>query len=418
MKRYLLLASLFMAGIAPMMAEIEDDIYFDPKKAAHKSNQAKTYDNSSSRRSSNYIANFQDMDVDEYNMRGQYYMTPIDTIGERTENEPDFVYTTQIQKYYNPTIVVDNERVLSDVLNNSYGNVSIEYNYNGIPSFGTWFGNSLFNVSIGYPYYSWNPYYPWNSYYGPSYYWNWGWTPSWYWNTSWAWGPSWSWGGYYPPYRPYNPPVRPPYNNYRPGSNKPVGPAPGWSNGSHRPLGNYNGNNHSTRPGNRPTTPSGSMNNYSAPGYGRYHNSTNVRPGTSTTPSSTGNLHNQGTGNPRPGYTIGEGGHRRPNTGNTYQSGRPTNNSSTGNNRVNGSSTNSSRPGSGYNHNNSSQNYSPSDNRSNSSGSYGGSSSRSSNRSYNSGSYGGNRSYGGSYGGGRSSGGSRPGGNGGGGRHR
>ena len=88
-----------------------------------------------------------DMDVDTYNRRNQYYMSPVDTIGSRVENGEDFVYTQQIQKFYNPTIVVDNANVLADVLANSYGNVEIEINAGGLPVFTPYYGYS-------WPYYS------------------------------------------------------------------------------------------------------------------------------------------------------------------------------------------------------------------------------------------------------------------------
>ncbi|MDE6811128.1 MAG: hypothetical protein K2J15_02130, partial [Muribaculaceae bacterium] len=182
-KPYFLLAVMLAAG-SSLYAEIEDDIYYNPNNAAHDSNQAVHKKN----RKSNYIPDYQDIDVDSYNARGQYYSTPIDTIGARVENDQDFVYTTQIQKYYNPTIVVDNQSLLSDILANSYGNVNIEYNINGIPSFGAWWGSIwnpvYWNVGLYSPYYYGGYYNPW--YWGPSYSWNWG--PSW----SWGWGPSWS----------------------------------------------------------------------------------------------------------------------------------------------------------------------------------------------------------------------------------
>ena len=73
----------------------DDDIYYDPRRDTS---------NKQTKRNSNYIRNMADMDVDAYNRRGQYYPTPVDTIGEATGNAEDFVYTQQIQKYYNPTI--------------------------------------------------------------------------------------------------------------------------------------------------------------------------------------------------------------------------------------------------------------------------------------------------------------------------
>ncbi|MFM9587593.1 hypothetical protein, partial [Streptomyces caniscabiei] len=82
--------------------------YYNPKKAEKEATQERV--------SRNYIADFQDMDVDDYNRRGQYYVSPVDTIGMRAETDQDFVYTTQIQKYYNPTIVLDNVDLLTDVI--------------------------------------------------------------------------------------------------------------------------------------------------------------------------------------------------------------------------------------------------------------------------------------------------------------
>ncbi|MDE6523281.1 MAG: hypothetical protein K2L17_10720, partial [Muribaculaceae bacterium] len=176
----LLLLAMAMGSMTPVAVfadDYVDDIYFNPKK--DKNVGAK-------KKNPNYIENFSDIDVDTYNLRGQYYNTPIDTIGARVSSEEDFVYTQQIQKYYNPTIVLDNSQLLADVLQNSYGNVEIVYN--GItPAF-------LPTYRYGWPYYSYyDPWY-WNvgfggwsigGWYDP---WNWG--PSW----SWGWGPSWSWG--------------------------------------------------------------------------------------------------------------------------------------------------------------------------------------------------------------------------------
>ena len=156
----------FIIGLAltaiafPAVAQDEfDDIYYNPK--SNSSNKEKKQ-----KKQSNYIADFSSMDVDEYNRRGeQYYESPIDTIGTVVENQEDFVYTQQIQKYYNPTIVVNNSDVLADVLENSYGNVDIEI-VNGSPVF-----TSIYTGGYGW---------------APSYY-NWTYAPSWTW--SYAWGP-------------------------------------------------------------------------------------------------------------------------------------------------------------------------------------------------------------------------------------
>ncbi|MEZ3519347.1 MAG: hypothetical protein K1V75_05350, partial [Muribaculaceae bacterium] len=179
MRHYLLLASMLLTASTPIWGQIEDDIYYNPKKAEKEATQERV--------SRNYIADFQDMDVDDYNRRGQYYVSPVDTIGMRAETDQDFVYTTQIQKYYNPTIVLDNVDLLTDVIANSYGNVNVEFNINGIPSFGPY---------VSYLPTAWGNWYLWNS---PGWSISWGWNGPWsspWWGGPWNWGygPSWGWG--------------------------------------------------------------------------------------------------------------------------------------------------------------------------------------------------------------------------------
>ncbi len=305
MRHYLLLASMLLTASTPIWGQIEDDIYYNPKKAEKEAVQERV--------SRNYIADFQDMDVDDYNLRGQYYASPVDTIGMRAETDQDFVYTTQIQKYYNPTIVLDNVDLLTDVIANSYGNVNVEFNINGIPSFGpyvsylpTAWGNWYLWNSPGWSIsWGWNG--PWSSPWwgGP---WNWGYGPSWGWGPGWGWGwgpgyPSWGWGPSWGPSWGCGP-LRPHYHaDYRPGGNRPVGVRPGWGDNT-RPGGNYNG-------GRRPVGSSGAS----------------ARPG---------NGYN-GTSRPSGGYTIGAGGHRMIGQG-----------TSAGSNRVSsGSSTNRGQSGTG-----------------------------------------------------------------------
>ena len=199
-----------------------DDIYYNPDKpSASRTTQTQKQ---KKQKKSYYISDFSNMDVDEYNRAGDmYYATPVDTIGTTVENGQDFVYTQQIQKYYNPTIVLDNADLLEDVLNNSYGNVEVVINNNGIPVFSPYYSS----VYYDYPFYA-----------------------SWSWGPSWTWGPSWSWGwgpGYYPGWGPGWGPGhypggwhRPFYADYRPGAHRPTAPRPGWS--GNRPRGgNYNG---------------------------------------------------------------------------------------------------------------------------------------------------------------------------------
>lgn len=175
-----LIATMGILALTIPVAQAQyDDIYYNPKKSGE-STQSTTA-KKKKKQQSYYIEDFGSMDVDEYNRAGDmYYETPVDTIGYQAETGQDFVYTQQIQKYYNPTIVIDNADVLEDVLNNSYGNVQVVINNAGIPVF--------------------EPVY----YYPSSYYWNWGprWSVSWNWGPSWGWGPSWAWnwGPAYPSY--------------------------------------------------------------------------------------------------------------------------------------------------------------------------------------------------------------------------
>ncbi|MDE5773633.1 MAG: hypothetical protein K2H86_04160 [Muribaculaceae bacterium] len=286
-KIMLLATVMTVVGSSAVFADdYEDDIYYNPKK----DNTIKR----SSKGKSNYISNFQDQDVDSYNRRGQYYITPVDTIGASVSNGEDFVYTQAIQNYYNPTIVVDNAELLADVLYNSYGNVDVVFNYLGVPEFvppyvprSSWYLNfGPLSIGLNDPWwwpsttFGWN--YGWNYGWGPS--WSWGynnwynpvwggfWNPGW-WGPSWGWVPGPSWGAGRPHY------------DYRPGGRVPVGPRPGWA-----------GN---TRPGN-----------------GR-HPGSGIRPGDNTRPATgpghnghlgvMGNGSNGGHRNPASGYMGGSG---------------------------------------------------------------------------------------------------------------
>lgn len=247
MKKILLTLGVLALSLPVAQAQY-DDIYYNPDKpSASRTTQTKKQ---KQQKKSNYIADFSNMDVDEYNRVGDmYYATPVDTIGTAVENGQDFVYTQQIQKYYNPTIVLDNADLLEDVLNNSYGNVEVVINNNGVPVFSPYYSSVYYN----YPFYAswnWGPSWTWT--WGPSWTWHWGWGPSWAWGPSWTWGPSWSWGwrpGYYPGWGPswswgpgYYPGGwhRPFHADYRPGAHRPTAPRPGWS--GNRPRGgNYHG---------------------------------------------------------------------------------------------------------------------------------------------------------------------------------
>lgn len=356
-----ILTALLTGAILPSAVYADDyvdDIYFNPKKDTKVG---------ASKKNSNYIENFSDIDVDAYNLRGQYYNSPIDTIGSKTASDEDFVYTQQIQKYYNPTIVLDNSDVLADVLENSYGNVEIVFN--GVtPSF-------LPVYSYGWPYYRsvYDPWYwnvsfggwydPW--YWGPS--WSWGWGPSWGWSHTWGpswgwgpgWGPSWGWGHVPGP----RPPMHP-NTTWSPGGNRPVRPGTGWA-GSTRPgvarkPGVGHSNSHS---GN---APSGSKWSIGGNHRGSYNQS--------------GTPNRQNASENRKGYYVGSDGHRY--TGNVSSGTSNRNNSSVGNKRGNTSTSKSNRSYTNSTNNTSTRSNNSSYNSrrssgSSSSGSFGGGSHRS-----------------------------------------
>lgn len=365
MKRIVLLASVLSFAIAPMLADnvYEDDIYYNPKK-----DKALKY---KKLKKNNYIANMADMDVDEYNGRGHYTPMPSDTIGGKTENGEDFVYTQQIQKYYNPTVVIDNADQLGDILSRSYGNVNIVVDCDNI-MFEPWYR--------GYPSYAfYSPFTRWGfgNYYwgaGPGLTWGISWCDPWFVNpiyNPWAWNWAWNWGPAWYPARPGWD-----YPRYTPYGNRRSGIGGNWARGN--AGGNYRGsyNKGSMTAAGRPGTTGNRrmFNSISSP-------NAVVNNGTATRP-----------GNNR-GYYINQQGHRVTNPATTT---RPSNTTNSSRNYYN-----SNRSGSHGNHRESNvpkhyYNYDP--------GSY-----SSSQGSYGSG------SYGGSYGGGhRSSGG----GGGGRGRHR
>lgn len=412
MKKILLLALLTALSVPAIHADY-DDIYYDPHKAQKTATK---------KAKSNYNPNFQNQDVDAYNRRDQYYTTPVDTIGFGTENGEDFVYTRKIQKYYNPTIVVDNSDILADILENSYGNIEVIYN-GGTPYFlpiynTAWWpsisiGGWGWNLSFGSPWY--RPWYSgwYNPWYGPS--WSWGWGPSWAWGPSWdwGWGPGWgpAWGWSSPTWRP----GRPYYADYRPGGMKPTGPRPGWS-GNRRPggnsvhnygtPGNYSRPGSSVRPGSQTTNRrpyNGVSNgNYNYQPGNRYNGSTVNRPGNSSRPSGSGTTRPSGSSN-RGGYSGTVRGNRpsastEVNKSVTTTPSRESGTSNRGNSYVNRNSNN----GTSYNYNrgnNSYRNNSTTTNRSSNSYRNSGSSYRNSGSSYRNSSGSSNRSSGSTRGG-------------------
>ncbi len=301
MKYQIYLPLFVVLSIQNIMAQdvYDDDIYYNPKKDTASNILKKKASQS------NYIADFNNMDVDTYNMRGAFLPLPSDTIGAAAENGGDFIYTQEIQKYYNPTIVVDNAELLADVLNNSYGNVDIIINDNGTIGFAPWSYSWPYGWG-SYAYYDpWRPGWGWGwnvgfGYYDPWYAWGYG--PGWYpgWGPGWMWGPV--WGGYR-------------YADRTPGGNRRTGAYDGWASTSRPGGGNYAGGG-SHRMGNgRYGVPGTSGATTSAGNNHRVYNGSSY---TGTLPSR-GSL---STGNR--GYTINSSGHRVNGTG-TINNGSTTN---------------------------------------------------------------------------------------------
>lgn len=326
-KNLLLIVMLAVMGNAYAQQDY-DDIYYNPNKK----NTTEKTTKKKSKKGSAYIADMGEMDVDIYNRRGDtYYYTPVDTIGDAVSQGEDFVYTQQIQKYYNPTIVVDNSSVLADVLENSYGNVEIIYNGS----------TPVFSPIYSYWGPGWNCYspYAWNFTWTPydSFLWRYGgpyWSPTW--GLSWNWGwngiyygwPTWGWG---PAWRPA-PHPNPQWmaNHWRPNGNRPVNNRPvGYTSAAGRP-----GNAHGMRPtaGNQPnfgTTASHRRNP------GNYPTATAARPiqiqngmGSGSRPGGNGNVNIGGNHRPSASVNTNTAASARPSTNNVNTS-RPTMNVNT-----------------------------------------------------------------------------------------
>ncbi len=341
MKKIPILTIMLLGIVSAAFAQesYDDDIYYNPKKDKDLNQKKKS--------NSNYIADFSSIDVDSYNMGGALIPVPRDTIGVAAENGEDFVYTQEIQKYYNPTIVIDNAELLADVLNNSYGNVDIVLNDNGIIGFGPY----SYNWPYGYfgPSYGWG----WNGYWG-----NWGWNIGWgYYDPwyAWGWGPSWGWypgtwypgswypgawypGGWYPGVNPSRPSYY--YADYTPGGNRRTGAGGNWANNT-RPGGNYsNTSGHRTTTG-RYSVSANNSTSISSVNNHRVYNSTAASKTTST--SGRQGISPNGYSFTINGHRVSGGGNSTTNNyGNrTYNSNSTT--SSPANNRSYNSTTNSNR---------------------------------------------------------------------------
>lgn len=338
MKKIFLISACMGLALAGFAQDFDDDIYYNPKTAktqtpksakGNPSGQPVVLDGETQTYYYYPESTYQEnRDVDEYNRFGGYYTTPIDTIGDGIANSQDFVYTQEIQKYYNPTIVVDNKALLADVLDNSYGNVNIVYDY-GYPVFSPWYSwtSPWYRTSV----WGWyDPWYSWGYYPG----WSWGWTWGWNgWYDPWfawgpAWGPAWGWNGHWASSHPR------PGNDLRPGWAGNTRPGTG---SGHRNPGITAGQGTASRPGTRPGTSStrpgiNSSHRYNGSGANhRYEGTVTNRPnlnldaqrpgqtGTYTRPGTSNGTHRPITTRPASNMTINTNNNHITNMGGNMQ---------------------------------------------------------------------------------------------------
>lgn len=209
----------------------DDDIYFNPNKDKDRNVEAakKAASRQTQRTANGYIitrvADYPAADtyaaegsstrsVDEYNRRGVFARPDTTaTLPDSIKAAADFAYTRQIERYYNPDIIISSDD--PEIVELYYAQPAEVNIYVNTPGYGYW----------GYPYYAgwYDPWYwgtsLWYPYWGPSWSFSWGWGPGWGWGPYWGWsspiwGPAWGWGWTSPGHgwgaaRPYNNPRHP-----------------------------------------------------------------------------------------------------------------------------------------------------------------------------------------------------------------
>lgn len=332
-----LLALILIGGysIASAQGYDDDDIYYNPSKAKAAKTEAKkastqatvvtdypaadTYTPSST--------SGVNIDIDAYNRRGVF---ATDTAAATTGNTSNFECTQQIERFYNPRVVIESpDAELAQYYYAEPAEVNIVINTPGYWGYGysPYYYNSpwYWGTPRSWWYYNSWAYNPWTWGYGPS--WSWGWGPSCAWGP--AWGPSWGWGGYHPVHRPswahrpggnvrpaYRPGHTPSYGNSRPGNYRPgttSGYRPGnaGNNSGYRP-GRGTTNRSKSSSGYRPGNSNNSNNGYSRPGSNsnRSQSSPSYRSsGSSRSSGSMGGGYRGGGGSSRGGGGGGRGRH-------------------------------------------------------------------------------------------------------------
>lgn len=292
--------------------DYDDDIYFNAKKAkTEKKDKVVNATTMSSVTTADYPAadtyvitgNGVNIDIDTYNRRGVFANDTISAnSSSRVENTQSFECTQQIERFYNPRVIIESpdESVAQIYYATPATDIDI---YIGSPYCG-----------VSYPYYS-SPWY-WSTPRSWWYYNSWVYNP-WYWDyyPSWYWGYSYYYPTYYPYYPGYYPRYYPTYYPYYP-SYYPSTPKRPGSN--YRPGGYHGGSTGNYRPSNRPGDyrPGGSS-----------HNS-NYRPGRGTNRSSSssgsyrsGSSSNKDNNSYRPSENSNNRGNSyRPSSGNSSRS--------------------------------------------------------------------------------------------------
>lgn len=249
--------TLGATALASAQGFIDDDIYFDAKKAkkerlkqeaeARRMATASAYYDIPTT-ATNYpgsdtyaVDTKNNRDIDEYNRR--YTTTPggkevTDSISLAQFAAGDFANTRNIERFSNPNIVSgSNDESLQDYYYSSAApqQQSASHTTIIVNNPDPW-GYDYYGYGYGYPYHRYG--YGYNPYYG------WGYDP-WYWGSSWTWGygPSWSWGwggwhdhwhhtAWYPGGVWY-----PGHNGHYPGWAAPQRPSSSGASMTHRPSG-------------------------------------------------------------------------------------------------------------------------------------------------------------------------------------
>lgn len=204
--------ALALALALPASAQdLFDDIYYNPDKKTSTSAvvaPVQQYE----------VESVPEIDVDAYNRRGFFFvpdsagytLQPVDSVGA------DFANTRQIERFYNPDLLVGSADSLA-VAQAYAAAPSGAYGYTQAqPEVNIYVANIdpylYYGPGYGYPYYYspywgnpyWgNPYWG-GAYWGPGWSWSWGWNPGWGPGWDWGWGPG-AVGPPPAPGRPYNP---------------------------------------------------------------------------------------------------------------------------------------------------------------------------------------------------------------------